>query len=352
MKEKPKTMNTSQTKDLLENIQHNYDTNQWSKGGMESNGLRSSTDVIDYFFVPGRSNILANPPTADDRIDIPKNTVTSIGIVHTNGLGQVASSQYGNGTLLSSNVQTVNPMGLNTSLIGNTLFNEEKMQYPDYRSTASFLIENLKTNPLSIYCTDRTADVPALFADTKPSDFATYVNKGAAMPERESFTQQIDGSPNVSILNLGKKNGFMGLERAEPNAEPKFPGRVYGGTGSASKISADLYAQGAINKCQNPALSDFSQGYNMAPQHKTITSVGKGHHVPTNLPYGPGRATGNPWTQQGGIWPGRQTTVPVPGGYANIPNRVVPPPNAPSFVNDYSQGGLGGGLTYAPSRKQ
>jgi hypothetical protein len=349
---------------------------QWPKGGMTSNHLRDSGNVFNYFYTPGRPNIIPNP---SENTTIPSDNegvtgnISSIGIFQSNGMKQISSGSYGPGSLLSTNLQTSFPLGINDANIGYVQQNDKRSVFADYRNTAPFMVEQLRNNPLSIYGT-KNGDLPAFFSFIKPDNFGAYVSDPFVEKDPETIELQIDGSPNVSILNMGAQNPFMGVTNNIPNEYPEFTGKTYGGGDEAwakpyadeiynkgytvenSNVGNDpveqfndnpeqgsKYDNGANGLCQNKALLDFAQGYDISSQileNKMIVEVAEGHHAPTNLPYGPAMVTNNPWTQVGGIWQNgnNPTTQPTESGYRNISYQQprVKLPNR--FVNPYKNG--------------
>lgn len=324
-----------------------FHNNQWQKGGMSSNGLRRAGEVINYFYGAGRQNILPDPVSkADLKNDNPsfKEPVSSIGWYQVNGLGQVAAGPSGPGTLQKANVQVRTPNIPTEDQRGYMIQNEKKTQFVNYRNTDPSLVENLRINPLSIYAVGdaKNAPIPAFFSYINPNTYETY--KTEPEVHISEFTKKLveDGSPNVNILGMGHQNPLMGITTGIPNAEPEFLGKTYGGNDdSDAKGYADaLYNQvwynnygesvnaskenfGQTDMCQNKALSHFAQGYNVAPQiveNKKIEWVEKGMHGVTNLPWGPKKATGNPRTQEGGVWlrgNNPEPTMQTPFGYEN-----------------------------------
>lgn len=306
-----------------------FHNNQWQKGGMSSNGLRRAGEVINYFYGAGRQNIIPDPTSdADIKSDNPsfKEPVSSIGWLQNNGLGQVASGPSGPGTLQKSNVAVRSENIKNESQQGYMIQNEKKSQFVNYRVTDPSLVENLRQNPLSIYAVEKAknAPIPAFFSYVQPDNFETY--KTDPEVEISEYTKKLalDGSPNVNILGMAQQNPLMGITTGIVNDKAEFLGKTYGGNddGEAKPYADSLYNQiwttnymdpvnaskenfGQTDQCKNKALSQFAQGYNVAPQlleQKKIEWVEKGMHGVTNIPWGPKKVTGNPQTQQGGLW--------------------------------------------------
>ena len=340
-----------------------FDNNQWRKGGMTFSGLKETTQAVNYFYGPGRQNLIPDPnPTADFKSDNPsfKPQVSSIGLVQINGLGQIASGTYGPGTLRSTNLSVKNPNGLTDAQIGAIQSTPNKINFVDYRSTDPTLVENLRNNPLSIYAaTDKVknADIPAFFADVDPEDYSDYVRGPEVDISDETKELYIDGSPNVSILGLAEQNPFLGLGQARVNT-PDFSGKVYGGSNSSDsrRIAENIYNQGWTNEmgqsvenfggggCQNKALLQFAQGYNIAPQLLENKMVVEGPHANSNLPWGPIKVTNNPRTQQGGVWQKGSDPWPTKYNQYGVENNTndslsgykhLPPKK---FVNPYKNG--------------
>lgn len=345
-----------------------FGNKQWWKGGMTHNGLKEASQVRNYLPNPGRSNLIPDPTQS---LGTTTGVVSSIGAVQTNGLGQVAASRYGPGTLLSTQVGVTNPAGLSYNQIGVVEPPPNKMTFVDYRSTNPVLVDNLRKNPLSIYAQTQAvkeSQVPPFFAYIQPSDYADYKNEMEKDISKETKELYIDNSPNVSILGLATQNPFLGLGRAVPNEKPQFLGKVYGGPSdsSAESIARNIYNQGwtqnvpnpdpALNfegvetfqqnpqRCQNKALVNFSQGYNVAPQIVDNAMVVEGPHANNNLPWGPRVVTGNPQTQQGGVWQRGQNPPPTKWDKVGIranKNAMAPQGHATihnNFVNPYKNG--------------
>lgn len=293
-----------------------FDNTQWRKGGMTSNGLKESSLVNNYFYTPGRSNIIpdatqnSNFRTNDvNLMDNRQQIVSSIGLVQNNGLKNIASGTYGPGSLLSTNLSTTNPQGSDKTFIGQVDFSPNREQFVNYRDTDTALVRNLKNNPLSIYASGKNvknAEIPAFFVDTKPADYSDITNDRNVNISNETKTLYIDNSPNVSILGLAQQNPFMGLGNIKAN-QASFPGKAYGGSNdgnTGTRISENIYNSVWENneKCQNKALMNFAPGYNISSQILNNKMIVDGPKSYQNLPWGPIKVTGNPITQQGGIW--------------------------------------------------
>lgn len=311
---------------------------QWRKGGMTYGGLRDTTQARNYFYGPGRQNLIP-----DASADLNDKTVSSIGIIQQNGLKQILSGPSGPGTFSNANVNGPS-LGHSEYQQGVVQFNPNKVQFVNYRNTDPTLVNNLRNNPLSIYATGqnvRDAPIPEFFANINPDNYSTYVNLPGVQISDDTKELYIDGSPNVSILGMEQQNPLMGLGRAVPNSNPKFSGKVYGGTDSANAngIAAAIYSMGRDSHCTNKALASFSQGYNVAPQLIDGKMIVEGPHVNNNIPWGPGIPNDNPRKQQGGIWSGpRDLTPSVPQGISNnYPGQQnIPLPRR--FQNPYVNG--------------
>ena len=349
-----------------------FKNNQWQKGGMTSNGLRRAGEVINHFRGPGRQNII--PDASYSKFTKSVNPaynepVTSFGKYQTNGLGQVAASEYGPGTLKSTNLQNHVPAVTDENSMGYMIQNEKRSQFVDYRSTDPSLVENLRNNPLSIYAVGNAKDapVPAFFSYVRPEHYNTYKSEPEVRISKSTIEQSIDGSPQVNILGMAHQNPLMGITADIPNSDPIFNGKTYGGNDdAAAKPYADwIYDQGwttntlepivqeefGEEKCKNKALSYFAQGYNISEQindNKMIEWVKKGSHAVTNIPWGPVKVTGNPQTQQGGIWQrggNPNTTIPTSVGYKNDPKSHLSGNFTVPYVNhNYYKNGLPGSI--------
>ena len=287
-----------------------FGNDQWQTGGMTSNGLKDAGTINNYFYTPGRSTILPNASQEN-----AQKSISSIGFVQNNGLKD--NFTYGPGSLLSTNVGNRNPAGSSSAAVGKVSSAPNKEQFVNYRDTDPALVDNLRNNPLSIYASGnnvKNAQIPAFFVDTKPANFSGTVHKRDVPVSRETATLYVDNSPNVAILGMANQNPFMGLGPIVAN-QPTFPGKAYGGNDdgtSGSKISAKLYNSvwtmplkstehfNGKTMCQNKALMNFAPGYDVAINKDVIITDGPVSYQ--NLPWGPIKVTGDPRTQQGGVW--------------------------------------------------
>lgn len=257
-------------------------TTHFRKGGMTSNGLRAATEVVNHFRGPGRTNILPDPTQNQPGF------VSSIGNVQHNGIG---GSISGPGTLLSANVQVGGGTGIQMQpssfqQIGETLQNEKRSQFVDYRQTDPFIVENLRNNPLSIYAVGdaKNAEIPEFFVHTKPASYSSIGTSKNVQPDEFTKEMIIDGSPQSNILGLGDNNPLMGIKTVY-HKEVQFPGKAYGGENYDSSIRK-MYSPvwkgghfGKNNHCTNKALKFASPGYQMV--------MGKFNHEghDNNLPW-------------------------------------------------------------------
>jgi hypothetical protein len=339
-----------------------FENKQWQRGGMQSNGLRQAGEVRNYFRTPGRMNIIPDAsyyyytPTSNDKL-FPNKFVTSIGEYQTSANKQVASGTYGPGTLESSNIQVRFSQIPNELNIGSVHQNEKRTEFVDYRHTAPWLVDQLRHEcPLSIYATGdaKNKEIPAFFTYVQPDNYATYKSSPKVPISKYTIDASINGSPQANILGLAHQNPLMGITSDIPNQEPEFKGKTYGGgkTGDAKPYAWEIYKQGYYDpyqgttetfsasavdpnaECYNKALNHFSPGYNVAPQvreNKMIAYVGNertGQQAVNNLPWGPINPTGNPLTQQGGVWqrgqnPWPTTSIHDDGSYRNTPATIT-----------------------------
>jgi len=329
--------NSAQTRDTSSNGINA----QWQKGGMTSNGLREAGEVWNWMPTPGRSNIIADPNQPLDTTTSNPSTslvLSSIGTYQTNGLKTVNSGIYGPGTLLSANVNVRSEAVPSELQQGYMKQNANRSQFVDYRTTAPFLVEQLRKNPLSIYATkDHVNDpLPEFFNFVKPDNFSTYISEPEVPIAKIEKQLYIDGSPQTTILGLNESNPFMGITTGIPNSNPKFSGKGYSGKHANISIYdinwqndfgdyVESFNQG--QKCQNKALDFSAQGYNISNQINNDNFIQQGPR--SNIPWGPKKVTGNPLTQLGGIWSGN-----VPNNTYNVVNQK----EYPLHMTDHSQG--------------
>ena len=338
-----------------------FGNDQWRKGGMTFSGLKETTQAINYMYGAGRQNIIPDAnPTADFRSNNPsfKPVVSSIGLFQTNGLGQIASGTSGPGTLFSTNVSAKHPVASTDVQIGVVQSTPNKVNFVDYRSTDPVLVQNLRNNPISIYAQGddvKNKEIPPFFADINPENYSNYVHNENVDISDETKQLYVDGSPNVSILGMAEQNPFLGLGHVKPNTDPQFTGKVYGGNNSAEAegIANNLYNQvwsgdrvenfgtQEGHRCKNKALVPFAQGYNISEQINERKLSVQGPNAQSNLPWGPIKVTGNPQTQQGGIWQKGDNRWPTKSSTLGIQNTntyVQKPLPPKKFVNPYKNG--------------
>jgi len=317
-----------------------FDNDQWRKGGMTCGGLKETTQAINYMYGAGRQNII--PDTNTD-----KSLISSIGIFQTNGLGQLSSGTSGPGTLVSTNMSVKNPVASSDSQYGIVQSTPNKINFVNYRDTDPTLVQNLRNNPLSIYAQGNNVkdkDIPSFFANINPENYSNYIHESTVDISDETKQLYIDGSPNVSILGLTEQNPFMGLGNVIANVNPEFSGKTYGGNDSSSvnDIVKQIYNKDSNDDYTcSKALVQFSQCYNVAPQILKSKMVVEGPTAQSNLPWGPIKVTGNPQTQQGGIWQNGNNNWPTKESDRGIENNniVIDKPLPPKrFINPYKYG--------------
>lgn len=280
--------------ECFEDIIPDIDHKKWRRGGMTSNGLRAATEVVNHFNTPGRQNLLPDPT----QFSKDPNIISSIGNVQHNGLG---GSTSGPGTFMSTNIQIGGGAGIqmqpiSEAQIGQTLQNDKRSQYVDYRQTDPFIVENLKNNPLSIYAVGnaKNAEIPEFFVHTKPSSYGSHTTTKNIEPD--SFTREmiIDGSPQSNILGLGDNNPMMGLKNVV-NENVEFPGKAYGGENHSSSIKK-MYSEGwkGGHFCTNKALQFSSPGYQV--EMGTFNHEGRDKNLPWDQMWQ--QSSGSPSTQQ------------------------------------------------------
>ena len=270
--------------------------------GMQYNGLRDSTNVLNYFPSPSRQNIIANAPKS--QIPGSNDPITSIGIVQFSGLREVNSGPTGPGTFSNANIDVKNPETLSYEQIGKTLLNDKKALFVNYRQTAPFLVDALRDCPLSIYGTEKAknGEIVPNMTYIRPEHYNNYKTETPKV-QRSSIKKAIHGSPQVDVLGLDQPNPMMGLDSI-PNTQPKFTGKTYGGrSGNAQPYAEALYEQGKLPGGQNKTLSHFAPGYNIAWQvnkgriNTFVAPQVENNFARDNLPWGPKSK------YEGGIWP-------------------------------------------------
>lgn len=225
-------------------------------GGADTTTIRGTTLVKDYFPGPGRTNILLDPDQA-------------IGKVNFGTFGLDEMRQNGPGTLLSSIPDASRYQ--NNRVFAKPHVNPNKLESIDDRQIATYQIDSLKQNPLSIFTNNLSGEIPNLYANTEPDNFSPVINESSPavtdknyddlLKERAKQNEEIgidsqgagqvypkDGkvfnsisdhtgilSPNANIVyNALGSNGIFNplIERTNkiPNQNPTFSGRSYSGS--------------------------------------------------------------------------------------------------------------------------
>ena len=241
-------------------------------GGADTTTIRGSTLVKDYFPGPGRMNILMDPDQ-------------TIGKVNFGTFGLDEMRQNGPGTLLSSLPDASRYQ--NNRVFAKPHLNPNKIESIDDRQIATYQIDSLKKNPLSIFTNNLTGEIPNLYANTEPDNYSPVINEDSPnvtdenyeklLQERAKQNEEIgmdsqgagqvypkDGksfnsitdhtgtlSPNANIVynSLGSNGIFNPLvERTnkKPNSNPTFSGRSY--SGSFKDINGQKISIGGPNE--------------------------------------------------------------------------------------------------------
>jgi hypothetical protein len=152
----------------------------------------------------------------------------------------------------------------------------------DNRALAPFQNVQLKNNPLSIFTTNPDAEIPALFQDSKPADFAnlkaSYSPEGSnggsgtggggpldynynslsdpsepVYPLNNDFTTgaKPNINPNAELLYNNNNGGNQMIDMtigARPNSPVEYPGLAYSGRYNPNELmrtnSGDIFVQG------------------------------------------------------------------------------------------------------------
>ena len=168
--------------------------------GMQSNGIRQSTNVVNHFSGAYSSNRLPDPYTKNGR------KVSSVGRQFNKGLKE--ASNYD--ALERSNIQAgggVQFKNHDAKQIGTVFTSPNKLGANINQRFDYTLFDAVKSNPLSAYRSSNNTEVPKFFCQTKPEDFS---------PQREDDNSYLtnsqllgkQGNAQVTILGLNKSNPF------------------------------------------------------------------------------------------------------------------------------------------------
>ena len=183
--------------------------------GMQSNGVRQATNVVNHFSGAFSSNRLPDPYTKDGR------KVSSVGQQFNNGLKQAGNYD----ALERSNVQAgggVQFKNHDANQIGTVFTSPNKLGANLNQRIDYTLFDSLKSNPLSAYRNSNANQVPQFFCQTKPEDFS---------PEREDTNNQYlsssrelgkQGNSQVTILGLNNGNPLLDQPRRNNARKGEF----------------------------------------------------------------------------------------------------------------------------------
>ena len=183
--------------------------------GMQSNGIRQATNVINHFSGAYSSNRLPDPYTKDGR------KVSSVGKQFNKGLKQAGNYD----ALERSNVQAgggIQFKNHDANQIGTVFTSPNKLGANLNQRIDYTLFDSLKSNPLSAYRNSNESQVPQFFCQTKPEDFS---------PEREDMNNQYlvksqelgkQGNSQVSILGLNRGNPLLDQPRRNNARKGEF----------------------------------------------------------------------------------------------------------------------------------
>jgi hypothetical protein len=228
-------------------------------GGADTYTIKGSTLVTDYMPGAGRSNIRQDPDYMIGKVDFG-----AYGLDETlQGPGTLSQALPDGSRMQNSRFMAV-PHPSPNKLIGE-----------DNRQIASYQIDALKQNPLSIYTTNPNGEVPKLFCDVEPDNFSALVND--RQKQLDEMAKSLNGPGSVEVYprdgtplnnnNLQNENPNMAIVYNSlgqtplndpntenynpmisqgspniPNTDPTFSGTCYSGSlplGSQIQTSTD-----------------------------------------------------------------------------------------------------------------
>jgi hypothetical protein len=196
-------------------------------GGAKTYSIKSSTLVQDYFPGAGRQNILQDPDELLGKIKFNKSD--------RNYTGPGTISQ----AIPSATYQQNNRYMATPKPAANKLFGIND------RSLASYQVEHLRDNPLSMYTVNPNGEIPKFFQDNKPDDYSSLIQENKKnIIER---VKNVDNSGDFGIaVNVYPKGGSV-LNNSQNNANAKV---VYN---EISELSSD-----SVSNNYNPMISQGS----------------------------------------------------------------------------------------------
>ena len=203
---------------------------------------KSDTLVQNYF--PGSNggaNIQQNPD------EVLGNT-----LLH---LDNDSLHENGSGTFNQATPNGQSQQQVSTSQIGNVSIPPNRQIGIDDRQTSSYLINNLKDNPLSIYTNNHNGKLPSFFCDQKPADFSSMSSANIKYEKLPKHTKQPGvysvnngvHNPNATIVmntygqNNDKIENSLLFRQNVPHNDLFFPGKCYNGkpVDSNYKLASD-----------------------------------------------------------------------------------------------------------------
>jgi hypothetical protein len=131
--------------------------------------------------------------------------------------------------------------------------NPNKLVSVDDRSTASYQVEQLKNNPLSIFTDNPEGRIPNLYADNAPSDYSPLVPDNDPIASNESRINSSTSSKGMTgAVQVYPKGGDVRNNENDTNANASV---VYNSLGSDGLYNP-LIEQGSSRKVnQDPKFS-------------------------------------------------------------------------------------------------
>ncbi len=170
-------------------------------GGYNNYSIRSATLIENYVPGPMRQNILMNPDLA-------------LGKYNAGTFGSDELINNGPGTLLQA-IPDASRSQYNRIFAVPT-GNPYRDFAVDDRQTASYQVEQLKENPLSIYSNNLNGTVPGFDCLSEPDNFSSTVNK-----RKNDYKNFFEGADDIYTWGLGGQDVYEQYsgKKVNPNAE-------------------------------------------------------------------------------------------------------------------------------------
>lgn len=186
-------------------------------GGADTYSLRGATLVQNWMAPSGRQNLLGEAESRMGRFDA----------------GTFGSDQNYDGPGTLERALPDASRSQYQYILGKQRISPNKLVGVDDRQLASYQIQKLKKNPLSVYRENDGGKIPGFGCDVKPDDFSAIkrVKSEGDVPKKDNFNT-VDVYPTVmgnKQINPNSQMLDLNMGEYRSNSNPTFSGKCYSG---------------------------------------------------------------------------------------------------------------------------